>query len=171
MKFRRVDYPVTINQLFIFLTCVAILSLFFSFSAELLLCYEPCKLCKFQRISHLTVAVFALLGVFFQAKKIISWLLIALSIAGLSIACYHLASQLGFVSDPCVVSTPNNIEDLKFMLFSTSIPCSSIQVSIIGIPLSGWNAFLFSLYFVIATHIIKSIQCCTQCSSSIIKLK
>lgn len=120
--------------------------------------YEPCKLCKLQRISHLTIAVFAMAGVFFQAKKTVTYFLVALSVTGFLIASYHLASQLGLVVDPCIISSPNNIEDLKHMLFSNSVPCSNIQMSIIGIPLSGWNAFLFSIYFAVTAHIVKCVQ-------------
>lgn len=137
------------------IACVLALSTFVflgSIISESLLDFKPCKFCNFQRIGFLLLSVISIVGIFISEKKLIGISITAVSVGVFSLACYQLAIQFGFFSDPCIVSVLKDFDEFKNAMINKVSPCSGKQI-IAGIPLSAWSAIFSFICFLISLRI------------------
>lgn len=154
---KRMSYQDNINQSFASICMILFFALAASFCIEMIGKIQPCRICNLQRISYFFIAVLAFTGVFLRAKKVVGSMILLLSIASISIACYHIGIQVGLLSDSCSTITPNNLNDFKNMLFQSPPSCSSIH-KIFRIPISALNLLTSSACLIIMTVGIRSSQ-------------
>lgn len=138
---------------FCLILCVSLVALGASAWLEIFSRIEPCYFCKAQRFCYFLMALLAVIGLFFKAKKAIAIFLLLISLSNLTIASYQLGIQFGFFADVCAVVSPVTLHDFKNVLFQkqqTQHPCSSITW-VLGLPVVAWSAlFSFACFAKIA---------------------
>lgn len=137
------------SSLLILLLSVSVCALSFSFIAEYGFNFIPCKLCNLQRILYGILAFAALIGIFtsFKAAKTLC-ALILLSIC--IVASYQTLVQYGIVQDKCRTerNQMETIASFEAAIADDSVPCSQ-NWAIFKIPISGFNAFVSLLLFIV----------------------
>lgn len=140
--FRR--YPFMIWSSAVLVYCLA--GLFTSLIAEVIFDLAPCKLCLVQRISLflLLIAVLPTLSQSILGLVCTRILLAAICL----ISSYHLAIQMGWITDPCILpkASIESVSDLK-QLLQRAPSCARIGFSIAGLPISGLNALCLFILF------------------------
>jgi disulfide bond formation protein DsbB len=129
------------NWLLIFLAwlCASVSTLGALFLGEVL-GYTPCVLCWYQRIAMFPLVFVLAAGLFPLDPRVVCYAL-PLTLAGLGLALFHWALQLGLVAEqikPC----------------SQGVPCTDLQAvwfGFLSIPLMSVLAFSFILSMLLLT--------------------
>lgn len=106
----------------------------------------PCEMCWWQRYPHMLAIVFALLAFFWRpVRPLVAVAALAVAVSG-AIGAYHAGVEYhwwqGFTACTSEVNS-NGGDPLEAILAAPMIRCDSVQWSLFGISLAGFN-FLFS---------------------------
>ena len=142
-------------------TVVLLLSIFpllVAYSSELFFEVQPCRLCLYQRIPYLVIAITILLTFVPIFKKIsfkvINIILEIALISGFSIAILHygVEKKIFKFNSKCTnnLSNAKNFEDYKRMLANQDyVLCDQVNYEFLGISMSLWNAIYTLFFFII----------------------
>lgn len=169
MHVHDISLRVYANRFFLAISLIAALVLACSFGLEFF-GIQPCRLCIYQRIPYALMIAVGCFGIFTNSKTLFTALLVILSLASLSLACYHLGIQQGLFIDPCLIKKAENLDAFKNMIFNPTIPCSTISLSVGGLPVAAWNGAASLLCLVISTNFLilqkgKYSKICVFCSN------
>ena len=143
----------------IFIICSLILSS--AYFIELVLGYEPCNLCFFERIPYFFVIMFSLFFLIFKKHKKIILIFIFISfILSTLLAFYHMGIEQNFFDESfaCKISNfnPNfSANDLLKELEGNNKSCKQVDLKIFGLSLATINFFLSLTFSVFLLYIIK----------------
>jgi len=147
-----------------FLGSIALIAIAY-FYFQLQLGLDPCPLCIFQRACLAGVALFCLLGIILQPKKVLSKILafgvtlmsgLGLAIAGRQVWLQHLPAD----------QVPECGPDLAFMLDSFpftemletvltgSGSCADVQWNFIGLSMPEWMLLVFFVMLIISLKLL-----------------
>ena len=127
---------------------LASISIAFSGYSEYINGILPCRLCITQRIIHFALLSTSALGIFSRFTNFAWTLCILLLFISFFVASYHGLIQIGILKDRCSFS--ENIADIssfKRMLEKPHVPCSTISLHFLNIPISMLNAMSSLLIF------------------------
>lgn len=147
---------IAINKKFALLLFFATMIFLISYGIEIFSEIEPCKLCIAQRFIFLLIGISAFAGIFSNAKRIFILVIFVISIFGFVIALYHTGIQLDFFTDTCNLTIPQDIYDLKNLIFKKPSSCSKIDY-FLKIPFSAWSGvstflFLGLTFYMLSKH-------------------
>jgi disulfide bond formation protein DsbB len=139
--------------------CIALALAFFAISAawffELVLGYNPCKLCLWQRWPYyvgMPLIVLALLSINRETgvglARILAGLVALSFLASLALGVYHAGVEWKFWAGPSdcggrIVSGPASVQDFAKSLESARIvSCVDAPWRLLGLSFAGWNALI-----------------------------
>lgn len=135
---------------FSFILLCSLIALATSFLAQYSWGYQPCLLCKLQRLPYLFLGVVSTWAIIFpKSRKWLSFILLIVIAMGLLLSLYHLGIQLGILKDRCSMKISiQSIESFGQHLVQKK-PCSEISLSIFGVPISGLNSLFFLIFGIV----------------------
>jgi len=135
-----------------FLGCLAIgsLALTTSLLAVHVFHFQPCTMCKLQRIPFALLILNASFGLATSCKMGFFRVIQSCFILGALLGITHFLIQMGALPDPCV--SPKGLSTAQeFSQMLKTSKCSDVAWSFLGVPISLINFALCSLVFWITT--------------------
>ena len=106
--------------------------------------YQPCNLCKVERIPYLLSIIILMTNYFFKGNQTFySVLLILIFSFSIIISVYHLSIEQGFINESTVCETKSfNLltkEDILNSLKELNVSCKNVAFKIFGLSLTTYN--------------------------------
>ena len=134
----------------------SILALLGAYSAELVLDLNSCILCLYQRLDYFLIVVVSMLGTFLlSARKPLTFILIMLLLAEVSLAAYHVSIEHYLIEESYVCNNKaemlTEIQDWlkRWLTFREVVGnCSQVRFKFMNFSMAEWNL----LYSIILTY-------------------
>ena len=106
--------------------------------------YQPCNLCKVERIPYLLSIIILMTNYFFKGNQTFySVLLILIFSFSIIISVYHLSIEQGFINESTICETKSfNLltkDDILNSLKELNISCKNVAFKIFGLSLTTYN--------------------------------
>jgi len=137
---------------------LSILTLGSALIIEYILGYQPCNLCKIERIPYgLAIIIMIAKYIFGRDQIFYSVLLMLVFSFSIIISFYHFGIEQGFIDEStiCVSENLNLLtkEEVLNSLKELSISCKDVAFKIFGLSLTTYNMFISMLMFLISVKI------------------
>ena len=106
----------------------------------------PCEMCWWQRYAHFAALALAVLGLLRPSLKVLTWLAALAILIGGMLGAYHAGVEYGWWQGftACTSEIKLGDDPLAAIMNAPMIRCDSVQWSLLGISLAGFN-FLISV--------------------------
>ena len=106
--------------------------------------YQPCNLCKIERIPYLLSIIILITNYFFRGNQTFYGVLLILIFSfSIIISVYHLGIEQGFINESTVCETKSfNLltkDDILNSLKELNISCKNVAFKIFGLSLTTYN--------------------------------
>ena len=120
--------------------------------------YQPCNLCKIERIPYLLSIIILITNYFFRGNQAFyAVLLILIFLFSIIISVYHLSIEQGFINESTVCETKSfNLltkEDILNSLQELNISCKNVAFKILGLSLTSYNILVSILMLLLSIKI------------------
>ena len=120
--------------------------------------YQPCNLCKIERIPYLLSIIILITNYFFRGNQTFySVLLILIFSFSIIISVYHLSIEQGFINESKVCETKSfNLltkEDILNSLRELNVSCKNVAFKIFGLSLTTYNILASILMLLLSIKI------------------
>ena len=120
--------------------------------------YQPCNLCKIERIPYLLSIIILITNYFFRGNQTFYGVLLILIFSfSIIISVYHFSIEQGFISESTVCETKSfNLltkEDILNSLQELNISCKNVAFKIFGLSLTSYNILVSILMLLISIKI------------------
>jgi len=120
--------------------------------------YQPCNLCKIERIPYLLSIIILITNYFFRGNQAFyAVLLILIFLFSIIISVYHLSIEQGFINESTVCETKSfNLltkEDILNSLQELNISCKNVAFKIFGLSLTSYNIIVSILMLLLSIKI------------------
>ena len=120
--------------------------------------YQPCNLCKIERIPYLLSIIILITNYFFRGNQnFYGVLLILIFSFSIIISVYHLSIEQGFINESTVCETKSfNLltkEDILNSLQELNISCKNVAFKILGLSLTSYNILVSILMLLLSIKI------------------
>ena len=120
--------------------------------------YQPCNLCKIERIPYLLSIIILITNYLFKGNQTFyAVLLILIFLFSIIISFYHLGIEQGFINESTVCKTKSfNLltkEDILNSLKELNISCKNVALKILGLSLTTYNMLISILMFLLSIKI------------------
>ena len=120
--------------------------------------YQPCNLCKIERIPYLLSIIILITNYFFRGNQnFYGVLLILIFSFSIIISVYHLSIEQGFINESTVCETKSfNLltkEDILNSLQELNISCKNVAFKIFGLSLTSYNIIVSILMLLLSIKI------------------
>ncbi len=136
------------NSYLIFIFLISLVALFSAFFIEYILGYQPCYLCKIERIPYALSIIILLLNFKFNyLEKFFLILLIFIFIFSTLISIYHFGIEQGFIKESILCDLKNaseilSKEEILKDLQEKKSNCKDVTFTIFGLSLTTLNIIL-----------------------------
>lgn len=125
---------------------------------EYVLGYQPCNLCKIERIPYMLSILVIIVNYFFRKdQNFYSVLLMLIFSFSTIISVYHFSIEQGFIDESSVCVSENlellTKEEVLNSLKKLSVSCKDVAFKIFGLSLTTYNIILSILMFLTSTKI------------------
>jgi len=147
------------NSYLIFIFLISLIALFSAFFIEYILGYQPCYLCKIERIPYALSIIILLLNFKFNyLEKFFLILLIFIFIFSTLISIYHFGIEQGFIKESILCDLKNaseilSKEEILKDLQEKKSNCKDVTFTIFGLSLTTLNIILSLIITAILTKI------------------
>jgi len=147
------------NSYLIFIFLISLIALFSAFFIEYILGYQPCYLCKIERIPYALSIIILLLNFKFNyLEKFFLILLIFIFIFSTLISIYHFGIEQGFIKESILCDLKNaseilSKEEILKDLQEKKSNCKDVTFTIFGLSLTTLNIILSLIITTILTKI------------------
>ncbi|MBM3630629.1 MAG: disulfide bond formation protein B [Alphaproteobacteria bacterium] len=147
------------NSYLIFIFLISLVALFSAFFIEYILGYQPCYLCKIERIPYALSIIILLLNFKFNyLEKFFLILLIFIFIFSTLISIYHFGIEQGFIKESILCDLKNaseilSKEEILKDLQEKKSNCKDVTFTIFGLSLTTLNIILSLIITTILTKI------------------
>ncbi len=147
------------NSYLIFIFLISLVALFSAFFIEYILGYQPCYLCKIERIPYALSIIILLLNFKFNyLEKFFLILLIFIFIFSTLISIYHFGIEQGFIKESILCDLKNaseilSKEEILKDLQEKKSNCKDVTFTIFGLSLTTLNIILSLIITAILTKI------------------
>jgi len=147
------------NSYLIFIFLISLVALFSAFFIEYILGYQPCYLCKIERIPYALSIIILLLNFKFNyLEKFILILLIFIFIFSTLISIYHFGIEQEFIKESILCDLKNaseilSKEEILKDLQEKKSNCKDVTFTIFGLSLTTLNIILSLIITSILTKI------------------
>tara|TARA_Y100000816_G_scaffold282483_1_gene258240 strand:+ start:698 stop:1183 length:486 start_codon:yes stop_codon:yes gene_type:complete len=151
-------YNLKENNYLQILFILSILTLGSALIIEYIFGYQPCSLCKIERIPYLFSIIILITNYFFRGNQnFYGVLLILIFSFSIIISVYHLSIEQGFISESTVCETKGlNLltkEDILNSLQELNISCKNVAFKIFGLSLTSYNILVSILMLLLSIKI------------------
>ena len=106
--------------------------------------YQPCNLCKVERIPYLLSIIILMTNYFFKGNQTFYGVLLILIFSfSIIISVYHLSIEQGFINESTICETKSfNLltkDDILNSLKELNISCKNVAFKIFGLSLTTYN--------------------------------
>ena len=120
--------------------------------------YQPCNLCKIERVPYLLSIIILITNYFFKGNQTFYAILLILIFSfSIIISFYHLGIEQGLINESIVCKTKSfNLltkEDILNSLKEINISCKNVAFKILGLSLTTYNMLLSILMFLLSIKI------------------
>ena len=120
--------------------------------------YQPCNLCKIERIPYLLSIIILITNYLFKGNQTFyAILLILIFLFSIIISFYHLGIEQGFINESTVCETKSfNLltkEDILNSLKELNISCKNVALKILGLSLTTYNMLISILMLLLSIKI------------------
>ena len=120
--------------------------------------YQPCNLCKIERIPYLLSIIILITNYLFKGNQTFyAVLLILIFLFSIIISFYHLGIEQGFINESTVCKTKSfNLltkEDILNSLKELNISCKNVALKILGLSLTTYNMLISILMLLLSIKI------------------
>ena len=120
--------------------------------------YQPCNLCKIERIPYgLAIIILVLNNIFRKDQSFYGVLLMLIFSFSIIISVYHFGIEQGLIEESKVCASKNlNLltkEDVLNSLKELNISCKDVAFRIFGLSLTTYNIFISFIMLLISTKI------------------
>ena len=120
--------------------------------------YQPCNLCKIERIPYLLSIIILITNYLFKGNQTFyAVLLILIFLFSIIISFYHLGIEQGFINESTVCETKSfNLltkEDILNSLKELNISCKNVALKILGLSLTTYNMLISLLMLLLSIKI------------------
>tara|TARA_A100000164_G_scaffold110471_1_gene97186 strand:+ start:32 stop:517 length:486 start_codon:yes stop_codon:yes gene_type:complete len=120
--------------------------------------YQPCNLCKIERIPYLLSIIILITNYLFKGNQTFyAVLLILIFLFSIIISFYHLGIEQGFINESTVCETKSfNLltkEDILNSLKELNISCKNVALKILGLSLTTYNMLISILMLLLSIKI------------------
>ena len=120
--------------------------------------YQPCNLCKIERIPYLLSIIILITNYLFKGNQTFyAVLLILIFLFSIIISFYHLGIEQGFINESTVCKTKSfNLltkEDILNSLKELNISCKNVALKILGLSLTTYNMLISLLMLLLSIKI------------------
>ena len=120
--------------------------------------YQPCYLCKIERIPYGLSIIILILNYFFNKDQIFySVLLMLIFSFSIIISFYHFSIEQGLLEESTICRSQNldllTKEEILSSLNKLSISCKDVAFKIFGFSLTTYNMIISILMFILSTKI------------------
>ncbi len=147
------------NSYLIFIFLISLVALFSAFFIEYILGYQPCYLCKIERIPYALSIIILLLNFKFNyLEKLFIFILIFIFIFSTLISIYHFGIEQGFIKESILCDLKNaseilSKEEILKDLQEKKSNCKDVTFTIFGLSLTTLNIILSLIITTILTKI------------------
>ena len=139
-----------------FILCILILGS--ALIIEYILGYQPCNLCKIERIPYLLSIIILVINYLFRGNQnFYGVLLILIFSFSIIISVYHLSIEQGFINESAVCETKSfNLltkEDILNSLKELNVSCKNVAFKIFGLSLTTYNILASILMLLLSIKI------------------
>ena len=137
---------------------LSILILLSAFVIEFIYGYQPCNLCRIERIPYMIAIIIILLNYNFKKNIIFySILLILVFLFSILISIYHLGIEQGLIEESVACRSKSldliNKEDILNSLQDLRISCKDVAFRIFGLSLTTYNIIMSIIMFLLSTKV------------------
>ena len=147
------------KNFFYLILILSFLSLVAALYIEIILEYNPCKLCLYQRIPYILAILVALFGIVYNSKLSV-YLIFIIFLFSIFLSGYHVGIENEIFSESSVCSDQNlktsNKKDLLSSLSELPISCKDVNFKIFGLSLATINLIISSLICVYSRVLFKN---------------
>jgi len=120
--------------------------------------YQPCNLCKIERIPYLLSIIILVVNYLFRGNQNFYGILLILIFSfSIIISVYHLSIEQGFINESTVCETKSfNLltrEDILNSLRELNVSCKNVAFKIFGLSLTTYNIFVSILMLLLSIKI------------------
>ena len=139
-----------------FILCILILGS--ALIIEYILGYQPCNLCKIERIPYLLSIIILVINYLFRGNQNFYGILLILIFSfSIIISVYHLGIEQGFINESTVCETKSfNLltkEDILNSLRELNVSCKNVAFKIFGLSLTTYNILTSILMLLLSIKI------------------
>ena len=125
---------------------------------EYVLGYQPCNLCKIERIPYMLSILVIIVNYFFRKdQNFYSVLLMLIFSFSTIISVYHFSIEQGFIDESSVCVSENlellTKEEVLNSLKKLSVSCKDVAFKIFGLSLTTYNIFVSIIMFFLSIKI------------------
>ena len=125
---------------------------------EYVLGYQPCNLCKIERIPYMLSILVIIVNYFFRKdQNFYSVLLMLIFSFSTIISVYHFSIEQGFIDESSVCVSENlellTKEEVLNSLKKLSVSCKDLAFKIFGLSLTTYNIFMSIFMFLLSKKI------------------
>ena len=125
---------------------------------EYVLGYQPCNLCKIERIPYMLSILVIIVNYFFRKdQNFYSVLLMLIFSFSTIISVYHFSIEQGFIDESSVCVSENlellTKEEVLNSLKKLSVSCKDVAFKIFGLSLTTYNIFMSIFMFLLSKKI------------------
>ena len=120
--------------------------------------YQPCNLCKVERIPYLLSIIILMTNYFFKGNQTFYGVLLILIFSfSIIISVYHLSIEQGFINESTICETKSfNLltkDDILNSLKELNISCKNVAFKIFGLSLTTYNMLVSILMLLLSIKI------------------
>ena len=120
--------------------------------------YQPCNLCKIERVPYLLSIIILIINYLFKGNQTFYAILLILIFSfSIIISFYHLGIEQGLIKESVVCETKSlNLltkEDILNSLKELNISCKNVAFKILGLSLTSYNMLVSILMFSLSIKI------------------
>ena len=120
--------------------------------------YQPCNLCKIERLPYLLSIIILVINYLFRGNQnFYGVLLILIFSFSIIISVYHLSIEQGFINESAVCETKSfNLltkEDILNSLKELNVSCKNVAFKIFGLSLTTYNVLASILMLLLSIKI------------------
>ena len=120
--------------------------------------YQPCNLCKIERIPYLLSIIILITNYFFRGNQTFYGVLLVLIFSfSIIISVYHLSIEQGFINESTICETKSlNLltkEDILNSLKEINVSCKNVAFKIFGLSLTSYNIIVSILMLLLSIKI------------------